>query len=198
MDMPIHFWSGGDDYKVTSLCDCEPTEFTPFREGVAISPLNGATFYQLMQKRFQTYISVQPLEKETNSQKIRSADAIDSVLYSINLSEIPKSEVMGRFLEREMGVFFTNIASEFVTKEVISVSSKNNYLHARFLTTYKNIEINDVNRDKFFVHYELIILNTSKKLYLVKLESPSLTPKMNKTSAAKINEWLSHFAVIEN
>ncbi len=206
MDMPIHIWSGGDEYKITHLCDC-PFDSTFQMNPNGLNLINGkdenneegqAIVYSLNQKVFKPFIILQKWIKNNNSEKVRSTKNVDSIYYSINFDKIPKSELLGRFLYMEIGKYFDGLSAEFVNKEILSVQKINDIIYSQFLTTYNNIEINDKKQDKFYVYSEYIIINTANNVYTLSIQTPSLEPKKNSNSFRKITEWIAEFGIIDN
>ena len=197
IDLPIHIWSGGEKFVITELGEYpfkneEPTE------GLKILPNQQGVIYSLDQQVFNTLIVLQKWDKSENSTKRRSIEHVDSVSYSINFDEIPKSELMGRFLDFEIHKFYESLPVEYLNKEILSVQKTDDVLYSQFLTTYQNIEINTIHRDKFYVYTEFIVINSNNDLYTLRIESPSLEPRKIGVSFQKITEWFAEFGIVKN
>jgi hypothetical protein len=197
IDLPIHIWIGGKKYLVTE------SEVNPYNteqpiEGLNLSPDNKNFFYSLNQHVFQTIIVLQKWDKSNNSMKMRLKENLDSVAYSINFNEFPEAELMGRFLRTEIDHFYKSMPVGYVNKEILSVQKTNEILYSQFLTTYQDIEIDKLKRNKFYVYTEFIIINSNNDLYTLKIETPSLEPRKIGESFQKITEWYAAFGIVGN
>lgn len=197
IDLPIHVWIGGKRYVITE------SEVNPYNtiqpiEGLNFSSDNKVFFYNLNQHVFQTLIVLQKWDKSNNSMKMRLKENFDSVAYSINFNEFPESELMGRFLQTEIQKFYESMPVSYVNKEILSVQKTDEILYSQFLTTYQDIEIDKLKRDKFYVYTEFIIINSNNDLYTLKIECPSFEPRKIGESFQKITEWYSDFGIVGN
>lgn len=197
MDMPLHIWFGGEKFNVTELGEY------PFKGeipsgGLKVLPDNQGVVYSLDQVIFNTLIVLQKWDKNGNSIKQRKLEHVDSVTYAINFYEIPKSELMGRFLYFEIKNFYEGLPVDYISKEVLSVQKVDDILYSQFLTTYQDIEINKKKRDKFYLYTEFILINSNDNLYSLRIESPSLEPRKIGVSFQKITEWFAEFGIVKN
>ena len=197
MDMPLHIWYGGEKFNITELGEY------PFKEeipsgGLKVLPDNQGVVYSLNQVFFNSLIVLQKWDKNGNSIKQRKLEHVDSVTYAINFYEIPKSELMGRFLYFEIKNFYESLPVDYISKEILSVQKTDDILYSQFLTTFQDIEINNKKREKFYLYTEFILINSNDNLYSIRIETPSLEPRKIGVSFQKVTEWFAEFGIVKN
>jgi len=197
IDFPIHIWLGQEKFLFTGD-DGEKFNLNEDFPRIISSDTSAFVVYPIAQTVFKSSIVLQKFDKKNSSHRLRRKDNIDSVYYQIDFDEITSDELMGRFLNNELSNFYNNIPVSFCDKEVLAVQKTDNVMYGQFLTTFRNMELNNKKYQSFYQWTEIIIINTENYLYTLKIDSPSTEPRKDGGSFRKVTEWFNNFGVLRN
>jgi hypothetical protein len=197
VDLPTHAWLGKGAYIITDK-SWDRADRPELDTTTALFAEVGDTIllFHSDPKVFQPLIILNCLKRSKNSFMIRDNKNFTKK-YSIDLSEISKSEILGNYVTNYMRDYFQNIPIKNISRNIISLTKDKNMVYASFVTEYNDLEINGVMAKRFFVRKEFIAYCSDTKLYLIEIQIPSYQPRKNGASFEQVNQWFKGFGIIE-
>jgi|GEM_PF-3087060 len=199
VDMPIHAWISKEEFKITQANWQRKVEPYSLWSEVDREKLSKdkpePIIYPTDQIIFNPTIILHRWQRNKNHFAVKDS-LLDSTEQKVGFEELPQNELIGKFLTDDMQKYFYDFPSMDVKREILSVQKNGNTLYTSYLTTYNNIEINNVKQESFFVWREFIVICTDKDIYEIDIQTPSLEPIKNGHAFEKVTEWYNSFGII--
>lgn len=144
-------------------------------------------------------VNVQNILKNYIEKNKLSDGEFDTLNINKNLENIYDGNWSAIFLDKYLTNSLTlPTMNSNVEYELLNVNKVGNIIYVQGLTTLKDVNINGVKYNTYYLRDEVIIASNFKDVYIIRTLVPSSDPSTRNNYFNFITEWLSNFKIIIN
>lgn len=191
--MYIHQWISKEEIIVEGVKDLKiisPRIRVQKRSKEDLKGMLGALFHKVnVQNIFKNYV-----------EKHKLIDGgFDTLSINKNLENIYDGNWSAIFLDSYLTKCLTiptlNSNAQY---DLLNVNKVGNIIYAQGLTTLRDVTINNIKYDTYYIRDEMIITFNFKDVYTISTIVPSSDPSTRNKFFTEVTEWLSNFKIIIN
>ena len=189
----IHRWASNDKIHVESiegLDNISPKISVQKLLKKDLRGMLGALFHRVnIGKMLNDYLEKNKLTEG----KFDSSDVEKNLenMYDGNWTAI----LLENYLTQALTIPSLNSNAEY---ELLNINKVGNLLYVQGLTTLKNVKVNEVKYNTYYLRDELIITSNINEVYTISTSVPSADPSTRDEHFEAVTDWLSNFKMILN